>query len=161
MSAPRGALTSGGGEGSYLLGALCLAGNALCFAVYSAAGKRLLAGLSPFTTTAGVLVAGAVPLLVAATLAGWDDLQALSGAQWAAVFYLALVCSVAAYFAYHVALSRLEATRAATWIYLEPVIAFAFGWALLGEAVTATVLAGAAAIALGVAVVTRDPAGRV
>jgi drug/metabolite transporter (DMT)-like permease len=158
VGTPRGL---GGSVGpGYLAGVACLVANAFCFAAYTTASKRLVAGLSSLTTTAGVLLAGAVPLAIAATLEGWGDLAGLSGTQWASILYLALVCSVGAYFAYTVALSRLEATRAAAWVYLEPLVAFALGWAMLGEALTPPILAGAAAIAAGVALLTREPLSR-
>ncbi len=44
-----------------------------------------------------------------------------------ALLFLALVCSVMAYFAYNVALTRIDAARVAVYIYFEPVVTILLG----------------------------------
>ena len=131
-------------ESGFLLGSLCLVANAFCFALYSTLIRGLKDRCPALTMTAGMMVAGTVGLLpLALATEDWGSLAALSAAQWGAIAYLAIVCSVLAYFFYNYALARVEASRAAAWIYLEPPVAVALGAVVLGETVTAqTVLGG-------------------
>ncbi len=100
-------LTSG-----FLFGALCLVGNALAFAVYSTLSKRWMQNISPLVMTGGTMMSGALSLLLL-SLANpannhWSDVLKLDLIQWVALFFLALVCSVIAYFVYNMALTRCQ-----------------------------------------------------
>jgi len=141
---------------SFVLGALCLIANAAFFAVYSTLVRDLRKRFDALTMTAGTTMAGALGLVLLATVTGgWGAIGALSGRQWLAVIYLALVCSVLAYFCYNRALAILEAGRAATWVYLEPPVALILGALLLGETITLASLIGGIIIAAAVVVVSR------
>lgn len=130
-------------QGGFLLGALCLAADALCFAVYTTLIRGVRTRYPPLTITAGMTFGGALGLvLLALVTGGWASLTALSPIQWLAIAYLGVVCSVLAYLAYNYALARIEASRAAVWIYLEPPVAVALGALLLGEPVTLPMVAG-------------------
>jgi drug/metabolite transporter (DMT)-like permease len=140
----------------FLLGALCLVGNALCFAIYSTVIRGIRGRYSALTTTAGMTVAGTVGLMLLALFSGdLRSLAALSVAQWLAIAYLGLVCSVLAYFFYNYALSQIEASKAAAWIYLEPPVAVALGALLLGEAITAQTVVGGVVILASLLLVQR------
>ncbi len=141
---------------SFVLGALCLIANAAFFAVYSTLVRDLRTRFDALTMTAGTTMAGALGLVLLATVTGgWGATDALSGRQWLAVIYLALVCSVLAYFCYNRALAILEAGRAAIWVYLEPPVALILGALLLGETITVASLIGGGIIAAAVVVVSR------
>ncbi len=129
----------------FLLGSLCLAADSAFFAIYSTQVRRLGAKYPPLTVTAGITLSGTAGLIPISLFAGdWGRVAALSAIQWAAVAYLALACSIAAYLAYNWALSQVEAARASAWLYLEPLVASVLGAVLLGETVSArTVLGGA------------------
>jgi drug/metabolite transporter (DMT)-like permease len=145
----------------FLVGALCLVGNAFAFAVYSILSRRWMKELRPLTLTAGTMIFGTMGLaLLSFTISpgGWHGLTRLDAVQWSALLYLSIACSVAGFFAWNFALSRIEASRAMVCLYAEPVVAMILGAALLGERYGWTAFAGAAAIALSVALVTR--AGR-
>lgn len=130
-------------ESGFLLGSLCLVANALCFAAYSTLVRGVRARYPALTTTAAMTLAGALGLALYSLVAeDWRALAALSGAQWGAIVYLAVICSVVAYFLYNHALSRIEASQAAVWLYLEPPVAMVLGAALLGETVAAQTVAG-------------------
>jgi drug/metabolite transporter (DMT)-like permease len=106
--------------------------------------------------TAGTTVAGALGLALLAALGDdWTSLARLSAMQWGALLYLALGCSVLAYLAYNRALAEVEASRAAAWLYLEPVVAVVLGAALLGEGVAPQTVVGGAIIVGALAVAGR------
>lgn len=146
-------------KAGFVFGALCLVADAFAFAVYSVLSKRWVKNVAPLTLTAGTMVAGTAGLLAisfASPSVRWSDLSRLDAGRWTALLYLSLVCSIAAYFAYNWALSKLEATRVAVAIYAEPLVAVALGAFLLGERPTEMTLAGSIAIALSVVVVSRS-----
>lgn len=140
----------------FALGTLCLLANAVCFAAYSVLARGLRARLDALTLTAGITVAGAAGLAVlVAALDDWHLLLGLAPAQWLAIGYLALCCSVIGYFGYNHALATLAAGRAAAWVYLEPPIAVLLGVLLLGEALTPASVVGGALLGAAVWVVNR------
>jgi len=65
-----------------------------------------------------------------------------------------------AFAAYAWLLQNAPVSRVATYAYVNPVVAIALGWAILGEAVTPATFAGAAVIVASVAAVVRTEARR-
>ncbi len=141
----------------FLFGALCLVGNAFAFAIYANLSKRWMQDIPPLVMTGGTMLSGAAGLLLLSLLDPatnrWSDVARLNTIQWIALVFLATVCSVIAYFAYNVALTRLEASRVAVYIYFEPVVAILLGVTLLGESLSWQTLAGAATIGVSVVAV--------
>ncbi|HYO16837.1 MAG TPA: DMT family transporter [Thermoanaerobaculia bacterium] len=88
---------------------------------------------------------------------GPADLARLSSTGWAALVFLGLFCSGVAYIFWYDALRHLPASQVGAFLYVEPLIAVVVAAALLGEPVTFAVLAGGAAILLGVWMVSRRP----
>jgi drug/metabolite transporter (DMT)-like permease len=72
-----------------------------------------------------------------------------------AFVYLIVFGSWIAFTAYAWLLQNAPVSRVATYAYVNPVVAIALGWAILGEAVTTTTFAGAAIIVASVAAVVR------
>ncbi|MHB1005672.1 MAG: DMT family transporter [Chloroflexota bacterium] len=130
-------------ESGFLFGALCLIANAACFAVYSTLVRGIRARYSSLTTTAGMTLSGTLGLvLLSATSEDWRTLGGLSVPQWLAIVFLAVVCSVIAYYFYNFALARMEASKTAVWLYLEPPVAMVLGAVLLGETVASQTVVG-------------------
>lgn len=144
---------------AFALGALCLVGNAVAFAVYSNLSKRWMRTISPLVMTSGTLVSGALGLLILSLLTTtadqWAQVTRLDGGQWLALLFLVFVCSIAAYFVYNAALTRVPASRAAVFSYFEPVVAVVLGALLLNERLNAQALLGAGVIALSVVLLQR------
>ncbi|MFN8539138.1 MAG: EamA family transporter [Thermomicrobiales bacterium] len=157
VAAQGGAGLSFGFSRDFAVGAVCLIVNAACFAVYSTLIRDLRARIDPLTMTAGVNITGALGLLLlVALLDDWRTVGTLAANQWLAVGYLALGCSVIAFFGLIFALSKLEAGRVSVWNYLEPPIALLFGVLLLGEPLGIPSLLGGAMIGAAVWVVSRE-----
>jgi drug/metabolite transporter (DMT)-like permease len=137
-------------EASFLLGTLCLIANAFFFAAYSTLVRGIRSRYSPLTTTASITLSGAFGLLLLSLATDdWHPLTALAADQWLAILYLAAICSILGYLCYNFALTRIEASRAAVWIYLEPPIAVVLGTLLLGETITFQTLLGGLMILAG------------
>jgi len=141
----------------FLLGALCLVGNAFAFAAYSTLSKRWMQRVSPLVMTGGTMISGAAGLVLLSLLDPlrnqWGVVTQLDGIQWMALLFLSVVCSVMAYFAYNSALTKIDASRVAVYIYCEPVVAVLFGVTLLAEPLSWQIIAGGVLIAGSVAVV--------
>jgi drug/metabolite transporter (DMT)-like permease len=141
----------------FLFGAVCLIGNAFAFAAYSTLSKRWMQRVSPLVMTGGTMISGAVGLVLLSLLDPlknrWSEVAQLDGIQWMALLFLSVVCSVMAYFAYNIALTKIDASRVAVYIYFEPVVAVLFGVTLLGEPLNWQVVAGAVMIAGAVVIV--------
>jgi drug/metabolite transporter (DMT)-like permease len=130
-------------KSGFLFGVVALIANALCFAVYSTWIRGLRTRYASLTTTAAMTIAGTLGLVLMSLFSeDWGTVAALSTFQWGVIVYLALICSVMAYFFYNYALSKLEAAKASVWIYLEPPIAIALGAMLLGEIVAFQTVVG-------------------
>jgi drug/metabolite transporter (DMT)-like permease len=146
-------------QAGFVLGVLCLLGNALSFSLYSHLTKRFLRVISPAVLTGGMMVSGALGLILLTLLDPahnrWQDVALLNGTQWAALLFLAVVCSVLSYFAYNRALSKLAAARVTVYLYFEPVVAVLLGVTLLGEQFTWQMLLGTLAIAGSVLLVNK------
>lgn len=150
--------TQGTQASGFLFGAVCLVGNAFAFAIYSNLSKRWMRGISPFVMTGGTMISGATGLLLLSlidpTTNRWSDVVKLDILQWIALLFLAIGCSVIAYFVYNIALTKIDASRVAVYIYFEPVIAVLLGVTLLGESLNWQRLVGTVTIGMSVAAVS-------
>jgi drug/metabolite transporter (DMT)-like permease len=146
-------------DANFALGALCLVGNAVAFALCSILSKRWLQTISPLVLTGGAMLSGALGLILLSladpSANRWSDIGRLTAMQVVALLFLALVSSVAAYFAYNFALTRMPADRAAMFVYFEPVVAVALGTMLLGERLSWQSILGAFLISASVFIVYR------
>jgi drug/metabolite transporter (DMT)-like permease len=157
VAAQGGAGLTFGFSRDFAIGTLCLIINALCFAIYSTLIRDLRARIDPLTMTAGVNITGALGLILFATLLDdWRAIGGLAANQWLAVAYLAIGCSVIAFFGLIYALSKLEAGRVSVWNYLEPPIALLFGALLLGETIGVASILGGVMIGAAVWVVSWE-----
>lgn len=128
----------------------------LTFALFTVGGKSLRRDFDGLTLNAFAHIGSAVLLApVTYSAARRFDFASVSAGTWAALCYMALVPSVIAYMAFSHALRHLPATRVSMFAYIQPVLATLFGVTLLGESVTAPVLAGGALIMAGVLVAER------
>jgi drug/metabolite transporter (DMT)-like permease len=136
--------------------------STLNWAVYTVLGHRTLRRVGPLRATAGAMAAGWLFLLFPFLAAGaWSDYGRLSAAGWGALLFLGIGASGLGYLFWYGALERIEASRVAAFLYLEPLVTLAAAIALLGERVTAETVVGGLLLLAGVAVVQRAPsAGR-
>ena len=134
----------------FFVGVLCLLGNAVCWSLYSTLSRRLMKRIGkPLMVTAYTTFFGMLFLLPMSLTANWGTLTALSSSQWWSILYLAVICSSGGYLLWNYALSKMEAVKATTWLYLEPVAAFIGSYALFGVVPLPLTILGGAAILIG------------
>ncbi len=141
----------------FYLGVACLLLNGVCWATYSTLSRRLMKRLGrPALVTSYVTVLGTVALIPMSLTSKWALIWTLAPIQWISVLYLAVICSGLGYFLWNFALSRLEAVKAAVWLYLEPVAAFLGEIAIFGTMPSSTTLLGGFIIIIGAYITNRS-----
>jgi drug/metabolite transporter (DMT)-like permease len=139
------------GNGATWLGDFFIFLTALCFAIFTVFGKEATTRHSSITVNTFAYVGGAVALAPVTLCEAWHHPVAHIGvAAWLSALYMALFPSVLAYLIYYYALTHIAASRVSAFSYLQPVFATAMGVAILGEHLTASVIAGGLVIFCGV-----------
>ncbi|MFI5362700.1 MAG: DMT family transporter [Elusimicrobiota bacterium] len=142
-----------------LAGDLLLAATGCCWSLYTVIGKPLLSRVEAMDFTA---VTNALCFVGVAAWAGpnlspgiW---RGAGTAAWLSIFYLAAVVSFLGAVVWNVALKRVEASRQANFIFLQPLVGVALGAGLMGDPLTRWTAAGGALILGGMWAATRTPA---
>lgn len=110
------------------------------------------------------MLAGGSLLVILALIAGDFQRLSVNNASWvsmAAWFYLVVFGSLIGYTAYSWLLRNVTPARAATYAYVNPVVAVLLGWFIAGEALAPRMLIAAAVIVGSVILITtfgREPA---
>ncbi len=135
-------------------GDLIILASTLNWAIYTVLGHGTIRRLGPTRATAGAMLLGWLMLLPAfVAFAGWNDYARLSAGGWLAILFLGIACSGLGYLFWYGALERVEATRGAAFLYLEPLVTLAAAVALLGEPVGVTTAVGGLLVLGGVVAV--------
>lgn len=146
-------LAPGMGGTVRIAGLLAVGLAGLLWSVGSVASSRLPMPANPFTASAYEMLAGGLGCLLTGLFRGEQrglDLSAVGTASWLALAYLVVFGSLIAFSAYVWLLHRVPVATAATYAYVNPVVAVLLGWLILGEPVGWSTLAGGAVAIAGV-----------
>ncbi len=116
------------------------------------AGQRI----SAFLKAAMQMLCGGAFMLMTALLRGelnHFEIRAVTMHSLLAMAYLASIGSIIGFSAYLWLLRNVEATRVATYAYVNPVVAVFLGSLLGGEILAPELLAGSALVVLGIALI--------
>ena len=128
--------------------------SALAWAAGSYLSGRLPLPEDALVATTFEMLAGGL-ILLPVGLAQHPDPGSFSGASLAAFAYLVLAGSLVGYTAYVWLLHHVPLGTAATYAYVNPVVAITLGVLFLDETLTTRVLVGAAIVLASVAIVVR------
>jgi drug/metabolite transporter (DMT)-like permease len=137
-------------------GDLLVFASTLNWAIYTTLGHSTIRRLGSLRATAGAMFLGwimLVPLYL--RVQGWREYPALSGTGVGAVLFLGFGASGLGYLFWYGALERVETSRVAAFLYLEPLVTLAAAVALLHEPVGTLTAAGGLLVLAGVALVQR------
>jgi drug/metabolite transporter (DMT)-like permease len=151
-----GALHGGDGAVSKI-GALVLMVGSLSWAVGSLLTKQAPRATTSINGSGTQMFAGGLCLLAAGTLVGELAQLDLAHVAERSVFgflYLVVFGSLIGFTAYFYLLSHTTAAKAATYAYVNPVVAVLLGWAFAHEPLTLRTMLAAAVILAGVAIIT-------
>jgi drug/metabolite transporter (DMT)-like permease len=128
--------------------------STLNWALYSVLGHATIRRLGATRATAGAMLLGwlmLAPVFLAS--GGWADYGRLSPAGWGAVLFLGVAASGLGYLFWYGALERVETSRVAALLYLEPLVTLAAAVVLLGEPVGVVTVVGGLTVMGGVLLV--------
>jgi drug/metabolite transporter (DMT)-like permease len=135
-------LASGRTAGDNVAGA-AIAGTlaSLCYGFAINFTRHWLADLPPVVAVAGTLSCATV-LVAPFAFAAWPATP-IPPASWIAGTLLGVLCTGIAYVLFFRLIQRVGSSRASTTTYLVPIFGVAWGWLLLGERPTPTMIASA------------------
>ena len=125
--------------------------NALSYSLFLVLSKDLLGRVDPLGATVVLLAFGTLGMLIPGlpALAGFDP-AAVSPSTWVLGLLIVVFPTALAYSLSYWALARVESSRVAFFIYLQPLIAASVSFAVLGDRLDGATLGGAALIFLAV-----------
>ena len=133
----------------FFIGGILMLLSALCWALYSFVGKRLLKTYDEFVITTYAFGFGTLLYIPFVILHLGPVLQQTSLNGWLAVLYLALTCSLFGYLGWYYALKHIDASKAAVFLNFIPLFTILMSF-FLGTSLTWFFLLGAALIIYGV-----------
>ncbi|MBW7924815.1 MAG: DMT family transporter [Burkholderiaceae bacterium] len=131
---------------------LSVLGATLSYGIGSVATKKHLSHIDSMTAAGGSLVFAAAALLPFAALA-WPA-NSPGALDWLSAVLLGVFCTGFAYVVFFRLIERIGSVGAVTVTFLVPAFAMLWGALLLGEAVTARMIAGTAIILVGTSLTT-------
>lgn len=155
-------LPGGRPEESTTMGIVLLILAPMFWATGSFLSGRIDLPSNPYVSTAFQMLFGGVATTIVGGVRGEFSnvrLEEFSTASLVALGYLVVFGSWVAFTAYVWALQNVPVSKVATYAFVNPVIAIALGWLILGEQMTPTMLGAAAIIIASVAVIVRRETG--
>lgn len=147
-------LPAGGLPAAPLVGAILLVCAALSWAAGSVLSGRIRMPRDAFVASVWEMLAGSVALAVVGLARGEHvDLGAVRTSSWIGLAYLITFGSLVAFTAYAWLLQNASVTLAATYAYVNPVVAVLLGALFVAEPITWRVVLGGAVVVAAVAVV--------
>jgi drug/metabolite transporter (DMT)-like permease len=144
------------GEGSVdRVGAVVAILSAFAWAAGSLYSRGAALPRRPLVSAGLAALCGGVLLTVVSAARGEFDDARFSADSLLAVGYLVVVGTLIGFTAYVWLLRAAPTSLVSTYAYVNPIVAVALGWALLGEEITAQMLLAGGAIVVSVALILR------
>ncbi|NMB55665.1 MAG: EamA family transporter [Leptolinea sp.] len=144
-------------QGATLAGNLLMVGSVIAWAVYTVQSRKIPSSVDALASTTASFYTGLIWLV---PFIAWEfthiGLPVISPSSWLALVYLGLVASGLAYFLWNYALNSVEASVAAPFINLIPIIGLTLSL-LVGESVTFIQIFGGLVAILGVLITQNIP----
>lgn len=135
-----------------VLGMLATLGACVCASINLVTMKRRGRHADPFVLNFFGMGIGTTCLLATSAVFERGATVVWTRTNVAALLYLAVFGSVVAFSAYYTLIKRIDATIVSLSTLVIPIVALGLGWAVLGERLTSTAVAGIPAVLLGVAI---------
>jgi drug/metabolite transporter (DMT)-like permease len=152
-----------GGDRIDVTGAAVVLGGSMSWAAGSILSRHVKVPSRPLLATGIQMLCGGALLILAGLLSGEAariDASAISAKSVLALIYLILIGAIVGYSAYIWLLRVSTPARVSTYAYVNPVVAVLLGWLFAGETVSPRVIAAAAVIVAGVALITLSRVDR-
>lgn len=142
--------------GDGLLGNVLAFLAALSWSIYSVLLKRVQGRHSTLSITRKVMIYGflcAFPLMFLEPMTPISTL--LRPDLLSIMLFLALICSMAAFFVWNLVIKKIGAIKSSNYLYLDPIISIVMGVIMLGETVGMVAVVGCALVLIGVIMVEK------
>ncbi len=139
-------------DSGHLSGDLFVLAGAASWAIYTLAGKSIVARLGGYVASTLAMVCGALEFAAILLCVPGPRVWPSDLASWLAVLYLALLPTAVAYFAWYEAMNRIELALLNVMQYLSPIVTILLAYFLLDENLTWSKSAGIALVLAGVAI---------
>ncbi len=138
------------------IGDLCIVINCLAYGIYVATSKAAITRNGTFRSMMWVFIfASLVCIPLGAYSLSTIDIGAVETEIWLITIYIGIGATAAPYLLNAWALSKVNPSTVAVFVYLQPLIGFTLALLFLGERITAIFLISSALIFAGVFLVTR------
>lgn len=142
--------------GNGLLGNVLAFLAALSWAVYCIILKRVQGRHSTLSITRKVMIYGTLCALPVMLLEPTTPMTTLLRTDVLFnMLFLALVCSMAAFFIWNLVIKKIGAIRSSNYLYLDPIVSIIIGVIVLNERVGIVAVVGCALVLLGVILVEK------
>ena len=141
-----------------LAGDLMVLGAVVCWALYTALSRDVIARIGAMRATVGALGIGACVYIPIGLVSWWwigFSFDHLPASAWGSVAWLIVMSSVVSYFCWYYAIRRLDPSRVAVFINLQPIGTALAQWALFSLPLGPAFLAGGALVVAGVITAQR------
>ncbi len=138
------------------LGDILMIFDGFLWAIYTVIGKNMLKRYNPYSLTFYAFLAGTIMLFPFAAAEGIANITSLKLSTWISVLYLSVLCSVVAYIIWYYALTVMDATKVAVFVYIIPLFTAIMAFIILKEQITQYTALGGLLIMLGVYLVERS-----
>ena len=145
------------------IGAVTVLGGSLAWATGSIYARSAELPRSPLVATGMEMLAGGAALLIVGLATGelaTTRLDLVTARSALAFWYLVVFGSLVGFTAYVWLLKATTPARAATYAYVNPIVAVLLGWAFAGEPLTARTMLSAFVVLTAVALITARGARR-
>lgn len=138
----------------YLIGNLIIFTSMLLWGIYSALGKRLMAGFTSFESTSfavyfGMLLFGISSLF----MADKNDIPSLDDPSWLGILFLGIFVTFLGFFFYFSAIQNIGATKSSIFINLVPIFGTISSYIFLNEKIIWTFIVGLILIIIGIIII--------
>lgn len=142
--------TTSEGIGGAWMGNLLAFSTTIAWTAYTLIGREVLPRVSSLVATTHIMTAGALALLPLALVElAAGALPRFTGESLAVTAFLGLACTGAAYLTWNRGLALLGATRAAVYLYVQPLAVILLAIPILGERLTFPTVTGGLVVVLG------------
>lgn len=129
---------------------------AVMWAIYILIGNKLAGKYSVLTQLNWIFMIGFVCLIPFYLITPHHALASYSLLSWGSIIYLAIFCSIIAYFVFNDAIIKIGPSKTAIYQYLEPFFAIVFAILILGEPLAPAIIVGALFILAGIAMADNN-----
>ncbi|MDP6125302.1 MAG: DMT family transporter [Candidatus Latescibacteria bacterium] len=140
----------------YWQGVLVTAIAPILGAIYHVMNRGMVRRHNPLPITGCVFIAGCLPVMFLLTPELVTRMYNAPVGFWIAILYLAFVNSALTQLLWTWVLKRVEVARAASFVYLVPVLALFWAWVFLDEQVTLWLGLGTVVLLVGVGIVQAN-----